>query len=93
MKLLQVSLCLCAAFFLGACAKAVIAPVGREHPASTKAPESSTRPLRPMLGADAATQRTRELLAKRAAQQEAAESEAPGNETNIVPKTKTPSGQ
>jgi hypothetical protein len=76
----------------GACSTSNIAPVDRTHPASTEAPESHSRPLRPMLGGDTATQRTRELLAKRAAEQGAAESETPGDQTNIAPPTSKPSG-
>ena len=69
---------------LSACTATVLPPIDRAHPASTDAPENSARPLRPMLGEDPATQRTRALLAKRAAEQTAAENESPGNATPII---------
>jgi hypothetical protein len=50
--------------------------IDHTHPASAKAAESVTAPMPRMLVSDAATQRTRELLAQRAAEAKAAEAGA-----------------
>ncbi len=48
-----------------------------DHPASTSAPEAATPPARVTLRPDASTRRTRELLAQREQQANAAEAEGP----------------
>ena len=50
------------------------------------------RPLPIMLGNDAATVHTHELIAQRAAEEKAAENEPVGNEANIAPGEKKPAG-
>ena len=83
---------LCAALFFSACSTTTIAPVDRHHAASTDAPEARARPLRPMLGADDATQRTHDLIARREREAKAAEAEPPGNEANIATPKQKPTG-
>ena len=67
---------------------AASAPVMDEtHPASTDAAESATEPMPRMLATDAATGRTRDLLAQRAAEAKAAGNEG-GAETPATPAEK-----
>jgi hypothetical protein len=81
-----------AAFAFAACATTTTPVVNHTHPASAEAPESQAPPLPRMLGTDAATQRTRELLAKRAAEAKEAEEAEPIDETNIGPTSQKPTG-
>ena len=64
-----------------------MAPIPR---APTLLKPSGSRPRK--LGSDEATQRTHALLAEREAQAKAAESEKPGNEANVAPQKKKPTG-
>ncbi len=59
--------------------------IGPTHPASLDALEAAAPPARAALRADANTRRTRELLAQRARQAEAAESEPPADQTHLNP--------
>jgi hypothetical protein len=61
--------------------------IDHTHPASVEAAESATKPLPRMLTTDAATQRTRDLLAQRAAEAKAAETEG-ATETPAAPSEK-----
>jgi len=58
------------------------------HPASSHAPESRTKSMPRMLAIDEPTQRTRDLLAQRAAQARAAEEASPA-ESAVIPKPAT----
>ena len=73
-----------AATLLAGCATPPLV-IGPTHPASIDAPEATAPPARTALRADANTRRTRELFAQRAQQAEAAESEAPADQTNLNP--------
>jgi hypothetical protein len=58
--------------------------IDRTHPASAEAAESATEPMPRMLATDDVTRRTRDLLAQRAAEAKAAESET-GTGTPATP--------
>jgi hypothetical protein len=70
---------------LGACSHTNnVAPVDWQHPASTEAAEATTRPLRPSLRGDAATERTHELIAQRERDAEAAANDATSSGAQIA---------
>ena len=92
MSLATDTLKICAAMLVGGCSTTTLPTVDRNHPAITSAPESKARPLQPMLEADEATKRTRDLIAQRAAEAKAAENEPPGNEATIAPENNQPTG-
>jgi hypothetical protein len=75
----------CTFLFLLLAGCSTSAPViNRMHPASAKAAESDTEPMPRMLETDELTRRTNDLLAQRAAEAKAAESEM-GTETPTTP--------
>jgi hypothetical protein len=54
--------------FLAGCATPDVPPISRDNPASPNARESVMPPAQPVLGEDAATQRTQHLITERARQ-------------------------
>jgi hypothetical protein len=74
-----------AATFLMSCSAAPLA-IDSTHPASVDAPEGTSKRI-PNLSPDAATQRTKALLAERQRQAEAEESAAPADQSDLTPKT------
>jgi hypothetical protein len=81
-----------AASVLAGCATPALV-LDESHPASVTAPEGFSRAKRSTLRADENSRRTRELLAHREQQAEAAEAEPPAPETEINLSVPSPEGR